>query len=111
MIDMLTSIGIFIFAALLEISGGYLIWRWLKNHQGKIIGLIGGLILFSYSVVMTLQPENFGKVYAAYGGIFVVFSLLWGYWIDKKKPDRFEIFGSIVVLIGISIMFYFPFIL
>jgi len=108
LIDMLTSIGIFIFAALLEISGGYLIWRWLKNHQGKIIGLIGGLILFSYSVVMTLQPENFGKVYAAYGGIFVVFSLLWGYWIDKKKPDRFEIFGSIVVLIGISIMFYFP---
>jgi small multidrug resistance family-3 protein len=105
---MLTSIGIFIFAALLEISGGYLIWRWLKNHQGKIIGLIGGLILFSYSVVMTLQPENFGKVYAAYGGIFVIFSLLWGYWIDKKKPDRFEIFGSIVVLIGISIMFYFP---
>jgi small multidrug resistance family-3 protein len=105
---MLTSIGIFIFAALLEISGGYLIWRWLKNHQGKIIGLIGGLILFSYSVVMTLQPENFGKVYATYGGIFVVFSLLWGYWIDKKKPDRFEIFGSIVVLIGISIMFYFP---
>ncbi|MEZ8031438.1 MAG: YnfA family protein [Nitrosopumilus sp.] len=108
MIDILTSIGIFIFAALLEISGGYLIWRWLKNHQGKIIGLIGGLILFSYSVVMTLQPENFGKVYAAYGGIFVIFSLLWGYWIDKKKPDRFEIFGSIVVLIGISIMFYFP---
>ena len=108
MIDILTSIGVFIFAALLEISGGYLIWRWLKNHQGKIIGLIGGLILFSYSVVMTLQPENFGKVYAAYGGIFVIFSLLWGYWIDKKKPDRFEIFGSIVVLIGISIMFYFP---
>jgi small multidrug resistance family-3 protein len=108
LIDILTSIGIFIFAALLEISGGYLIWRWLKNHQGKIIGLIGGLILFSYSVVMTLQPENFGKVYAAYGGIFVIFSLLWGYWIDKKKPDRFEIFGSIVVLIGISIMFYFP---
>jgi small multidrug resistance family-3 protein len=108
LIDILTSIGIFIFAALLEISGGYLIWRWLKNHQGKIVGLIGGLILFSYSVVMTLQPENFGKVYAAYGGIFVIFSLLWGYWIDKKKPDRFEIFGSIVVLIGISIMFYFP---
>ena len=57
---------------------------------------------------MTLQPENFGKVYAAYGGIFVISSLLWGYWVDKKKPDRFEIFGSIVVLIGVSIMFYFP---
>ena len=108
MIDTTTSIGIFFFAALLEIGGGYLIWRWLKNHQGKIIGIIGGLILFSYAIVMTLQPENFGKVYATYGGIFVVSSLLWGYWIDKKKPDRFEIFGSIVVLIGIAIMFYFP---
>jgi small multidrug resistance family-3 protein len=108
LIDIATSIGIFFFAALLEISGGYLIWRWLKNHQGKIIGIIGGLILFSYAIVMTLQPENFGKVYATYGGIFVVSSLLWGYWIDKKKPDRFEIFGSVVVLIGIAIMFYFP---
>jgi small multidrug resistance family-3 protein len=108
LIDITTSIGIFFFAALLEISGGYLIWRWLKNHQGKIIGIIGGLILFSYAIVMTLQPENFGKVYATYGGIFVVSSLLWGYWIDKKKPDRFEIFGSVVVLIGIAIMFYFP---
>ena len=108
MIDIVTSISIFIFAAFLEISGGYLVWRWLKNHQGKILGLVGGLILFSYAVVMTLQPENFGKVYAAYGGIFVMSSLVWGYWIDKKKPDRFEIFGSIVVLIGIAIMFYFP---
>ena len=108
MIDSITSLGIFFFAAVLEISGGYLIWRWLKNHQGKIIGIIGGLILFSYGVIMTLQPEHFGKVYAAYGGFFVVTSLLWGYWIDKKKPDKFEIFGSVIVLIGIAVMFYFP---
>ena len=108
MIDSITSLGIFFFAAVLEISGGYLIWRWLKNHQGKIIGVIGGLILFSYGVIMTLQPENFGKVYATYCGIFVVSSLLWGYWIDEKKPDKFEILGSIIVLIGIAVMFYFP---
>ena len=108
MIDTITSIVIFFFAALLEIGGGYLIWRWLKNHQGKILGLVGGLILFSYAVVMTLQPENFGKVYAAYGGIFVMSSLVWGYWIDKKKPDKFEILGSVIVLTGIAVMFYFP---
>ena len=108
MIDTITSLGIFFFAAVLEISGGYLIWRWLKNHQGKIIGIIGGLILFSYGAIMTLQPEHFGKVYAAYGGFFVVTSLLWGYWIDKKKPDKFEIIGSVVVLIGVAVMFYFP---
>ncbi len=57
---------------------------------------------------MTLQPANFGIVYATYGGIFVVSSIVWGYWIDKKKPDRFEIIGSIVVLIGVTIVFYWP---
>ena len=108
MIDTISSLGLFFIAALLEITGGYLIWRWLKNHQGKILGLVGGLILFSYGIIMTFQPENFGKVYAAYGGFFVISSLFWGYWIDKKKPDTFEIIGSIVVLIGIAVMFYFP---
>ena len=74
----------------------------------KSIGSIGGLTLFTYGIIMTIQPENFAKVYAAYGGFFVVSSLLWGYWIDKKKPDKFEIIGSIVVLIGVAVMFYFP---
>jgi small multidrug resistance family-3 protein len=47
-------------------------------------------------------------VYATYGGIFVIMSVIWGYWVDKKKPDRYEIAGSIVVLIGVAIMFYYP---
>jgi len=103
-----TTLAVFFFAALLEIGGGYLVWKWLREHKGKIFGLIGGLILFVYGMVPTLQPAEFGRVYAAYGGIFVVTSVIWGYWIDKKKPDRFEIIGSIVVLIGVAVMFYFP---
>jgi small multidrug resistance family-3 protein len=66
------------------------------------------LIMKINGIIMTLQPENFGKVYTTYGGIFVVSSIIWGYWIDKKKPDRFEIIGSIVVLLGVTVMFYFP---
>ncbi|MBS1268902.1 MAG: hypothetical protein MAG458_01637 [Nitrosopumilus sp.] len=104
----LSTLSVFFFASLLEISGGYLVWRWLRNHKGKIFGLVGGLVLFSYGMIMTLQPENFGKVYATYGGIFVVSSIIWGYWVDKKRPDRFEIIGSGIVLIGIAVMFYFP---
>jgi small multidrug resistance family-3 protein len=104
----LSTLGLFLFASLLEIGGGYLIWKVLRDHKGKIFGLIGALILFSYGIIMTLQPANFGKVYATYGGIFVVSSIIWGYWIDKKKPDRFEIIGSIIVLIGVTVMFYFP---
>ena len=104
----LSTLGLFLFASLLEIGGGYLVWKVLRDHKGKILGLIGALILFSYGIVMTLQPANFGKVYATYGGIFVVMSIIWGYWVDKKKPDRFEIIGSIVVLIGVAVIFYFP---
>jgi len=103
-----TTLAVFFFAALLEISGGYLVWKWLREHKGKIFGLIGGLILFSYGIVPTFQPANFGRVYAAYGGIFIVSSILWGYWIDKKKPDKFEIIGSVIVLVGVIVMFYFP---
>ena len=104
----LTTIGLFLFAAVLEIGGGYLVWKWLRNHKGKIFGLIGGLILFSYGIIPTFQPADFGRVYATYGGIFVLVSILWGYWIDKKRPDRFEIIGSIIVLVGVAVMFYFP---
>lgn len=102
------TLSLFFFASLLEIGGGYLVWIWIRKHKGKIFGLVGGLILFSYGIIPTFQSANFGRVYAAYGGIFVVSSILWGYWIDKKKPDRFEIIGSIIVLVGITIMFYFP---
>ena len=108
MIDTISSLGLFFFAALLEIAGGYLIWRWLKNHQGKILGLIGGLILFSYGIIMTFQPENFGKVYAAYGGVFIVMSVFWGWLIDGVIPDIYEIIGATIAVIGILIIFYIP---
>ena len=104
----LSTVSLFLFAAVLEIGGGYLVWKWLRDHKGKIFGLVGGLILFSYGIIPTLQPAEFGRVYATYGGIFIIVSVLWGYWIDKKRPDRFEIIGSVVVLVGVAVMFYFP---
>ena len=108
MVEVASTLGIFFLAAVLEIGGGYLVWKWLRDHKGKILGFVGAIVLFTYGIVMTLQPENFGKVYATYGGIFVITSIIWGYWIDKKKPDRFEIIGSMIVLIGVAIMFYLP---
>lgn len=104
----LITLGLFFFAAVLEVGGGYLVWKWLRQNRGKIFGLVGGLVLFVYGIIPTLQPAEFGRVYAAYGGIFIVTSVLWGYWIDKKRPDRFEVIGSIVVLVGVAIMFYLP---
>ena len=104
----LSTIGLFLFAALLEVGGGYFVWKWLRDNKGKFFGLVGALFLFSYGIIPTFQPADFGRVYASYGGIFIIVSVMWGYWIDKKKPDRFEIIGSLIVLIGVAVMFYFP---
>lgn len=104
----LLTFGLFVFAALLEIGGGYLVWKWLRERKTILVAIIGGLLLFLYGLIPTLQPSNFGRVYAAYGGIFVVMAIVWGLMIDKKRPDRYEIIGGIIVLIGASIIFYTP---
>jgi small multidrug resistance family-3 protein len=102
------SILIFILAGFCEIGGGYLVWLWLKEGKPVWYGLLGGLILIAYGIVATLQPANFGRVYATYGGVFIVMSLLWGWKVDHFTPDRYDMIGAILALIGIFIMFYTP---
>jgi small multidrug resistance family-3 protein len=103
-----TTFGLFVVAAFLEIGGGYLVWQWLRERKRLALGVIGGIVLFIYGIIPTLQPSNFGRIYAAYGGIFIVMAIIWGLIIDKKRPDRFEIIGGTVVLIGALIIFYAP---
>lgn len=104
----IVTIALFFAAALFEISGGYLVWKWLKEKRGWTLGLLGGIILFLYGVIPTLQPANFGRVYATYGGIFIVSSIIWGAVIDKKTPDKHEIIGALITLVGALIIFYAP---
>ena len=104
----IVTLVLFFAAALFEIGGGYLVWQWLREKKSWIAGLAGGVILFVYGVIPTLQPSHFGRVYAAYGGIFIVSSILWGFIIDKKKPDKYEIIGALIALIGALIIFYAP---
>ncbi|MDQ4074132.1 MAG: YnfA family protein [Thermoproteota archaeon] len=107
-ITILATLGLFAVAAIAEIGGGYLVWQWLREKSGIKLGLIGGLILFLYGIIPTLQPSNFGRVYAAYGGLFVVMAIFWGLLVEKKRPDRYEVIGGAIVLIGASIIFYYP---
>jgi len=108
MVNVIIVLVLFFAAALFEIGGGYLVWLWLREKKGLFLGLLGGLILFVYGVIPTLQPSHFGRVYAAYGGIFVVSSVIWGFIIDKKSPDRHEIIGALVTFIGALIIFFTP---
>jgi small multidrug resistance family-3 protein len=102
------SLALFFLAALFEIGGGYLVWLWLRENKGAVFGLLGGLTLAVYGIIPTFQPAHFGRVYAAYGGIFIVSSLIWGALVDKKNPDKYEIIGALIALAGVLIMFYIP---
>ena len=104
------SIGLFLLAGLCEIGGGYLVWQWLREGKPFVVGLIGGAVLVLYGIIPTLQPAafNFGRVYAAYGGVFIVLSLLWGWKIDGKAPDTFDMIGGLICLVGVAIIMYWP---
>jgi len=103
-----TSVGLFLLAGLMEIGGGYLVWLWLRDERGFLLGVLGGFILFLYGVVPTFQPAHFGRVYAAYGGIFVILSLLWGWAIDGRAPDKFDLIGASLCLVGVGVIMYWP---
>lgn len=102
------SMFYFILAGFCEIGGGYLVWLWLRGGRSIALALIGAVFLVLYGVIPTLQPANFGRVYAAYGGVFIVLSLLWGWQIDKITPDRFDLIGGVVALAGVGIIMYVP---
>lgn len=102
------SITLFFIAALSEIGGGYLVWLWIRKKKKFVMGILGGVVLFAYGIIQAFQPADFGRVYASYGGIFIVMSIIWGFFIDKKKPDRYEIIGSFVAVLGAMIIFYAP---
>ncbi|HYW92807.1 MAG TPA: YnfA family protein [Gammaproteobacteria bacterium] len=102
------SLGYFLLAGLAEIGGGYLVWLWLREGRGALLGAAGFLVLALYGVIPTLQPASFGRVYAAYGGIFIVLSLLWGWGLGGIRPDRWDLVGASLSLAGAMIMMYAP---
>ncbi|MGO1597196.1 MAG: YnfA family protein [Sphingobacterium sp.] len=104
----LRSIAIFLLAGLCEIGGGYLVWLALREGKPWWIGLIGGIVLAAYGVVATWQTANFARVYATYGGIFIVMSILWAMYFDGFKPDKYDIIGAGIALVGVFIIYYAP---
>ena len=102
------SIFLFLLAGLCEIAGGWLVWQWLREGRGFSWGLIGAVVLILYGIIPTFQLAHFGRVYAAYGGFFIALSLLWGWLLDANVPDRFDIIGGAVSLIGVFFMMYWP---
>jgi small multidrug resistance family-3 protein len=103
------SIALFVAAALAEIGGAYLVWIGLRENKGALVVALGMLSLALYGVVATFQPSHeFGRVLAAYGGVFIVGSLAWGVAFDGFQPDRFDLAGAAVCLLGVGVIMYAP---
>lgn len=103
------SILLFVLAAIAEIGGAYLVWQGIREGRGAWLAVLGGLALAAYGVVATFQPDNqFGRVLAAYGGVFVAGSLLWGIAFDGFRPDRYDLVGAVVCLVGVGVIMYAP---
>ncbi|MFF8986067.1 YnfA family protein [Streptomyces globisporus] len=103
------SIALFVVAALFEIGGAWLVWQGLREHKGWVWVGAGVIALGLYGVVATLQSDdNFGRILAAYGGIFVAGSIAWGMAADGYRPDRFDIIGALVCLAGMAVIMYAP---
>ena len=106
---MIRTLWLFIIAGLAEIGGGYLVWLWIRESKPLWYGILGSLILIIYGVIPTLQSfPSFGRVYAAYGGVFIVLAVLWGWLVDKNVPDRYDMIGAAICLVGVSTMLWAP---
>ena len=103
------SVALFLAAALLEIGGAWLVWQGVREHRGWLWAGLGVLALGAYGFVATLQPDAaFGRVLAAYGGVFVAGSLARAMVLDGYRPDRFDVVGALVCLVGVAVIAYAP---
>ena len=103
------SILLFVLAAVFEIGGAWLVWQGVREHRGWIWAGLGVIALGAYGFVATLQPDaHFGRILAAYGGVFVAGSLLWGMAFDGFRPDRWDVIGAAICVLGIAVIMYMP---
>ncbi|MET0467933.1 MAG: YnfA family protein [Aeromicrobium sp.] len=107
--DVMRSISLFAVAAVAEIGGAWLIWQGVREHRGVLWMGLGVVALGLYGFVATLQPDaNFGRILAAYGGVFVAGSLAWGMLLDGFRPDRWDLAGAAICLAGVAVIMYAP---
>lgn len=103
------SVALFALAALAEIGGAWLMWQGIREQRGLLFIAAGVIALGVYGAVATLQPDaNFGRILAAYGGVFVAGSLLWGMVVDGFSPDRYDVAGALICLVGVAVIMYAP---
>jgi small multidrug resistance family-3 protein len=103
------SVLLFVLAAVAEIGGAWLVWQGVRESRGWLWIGAGVIALGLYGFVATLQPDaQFGRILAAYGGVFIAGSLAWGMVADGFRPDRYDVVGALICLVGVAVIMYAP---
>ena len=106
--EVIRTLGLFIVTAIAEIVGCYLPWLWLKKGAPVWVLLPAAVSLALFAGLLTLHPHAAGRVYAAYGGVYVVVAIGWLWVVDGLRPDRWDLLGGAVTLAGMAIIFFGP---
>lgn len=99
----LKTAAIFVVAVIGEVGGAYAVWRWRRLGASGWLVPLGAAALFGYALIQTFQPEiRFGRLFAAYAGVFLLGAMAWGMLVDGFRPDRFDLLGAAFVVLGIA---------
>lgn len=104
----LRTLAIFILTAIAEIVGCYLPYLWLKQGKSAWLLLPSAMSLALFAWLLTLHPTAAGRVYAAYGGVYIFVAILWLWVVDRIQPTAWDLIGAAVALVGMGIIMFAP---
>ena len=104
----LTTSVVFLITALAEIIGCYLPYLWLRRNGSAWLLLPAAASLAAFAWLLSLHPTAAGRVYAAYGGVYVVTAICWLWIVDGVRPDRWDMIGGSVALAGMAVIMFSP---
>lgn len=103
------TIAIFVTAAIAEIGGCFAFWTWLRLGRSPLWGIVGMVSLVIFGMLLTRSDVAFaGRAFAAYGGVYIAASLLWLFVVERIVPDRWDIIGAGICLLGAGLILWGP---
>lgn len=104
----LKTTGLFVLTACAEIIGCYLPYLWLKHGKSPWLLIPAALSLAAFAWLLTLHPQAAGRIYAAYGGVYVATALVWLWFVERQQPDRWDLVGVGITLVGMAVIAFMP---
>lgn len=108
MFVVLKTLGLFVATAVAEIVGCYLPYLWLRKTGPAWYLLPAAVSLAAFAWLLTLHPTGAGRTYAAYGGVYVSVAVFWMWFVERQRPDRWDLIGAAVTVIGMLIIVFGP---